>query len=803
MHPNLRQRAAIWALAVSACLSGASSHVLAQGFAPTGGQPDPFPAQLQAPAAPTKTVVADVIIQGNQLISADRIKASLRTQPGMEYNRDVVQADVRDMMATKQFRNVEAREAFDVNGNVVVYFRISDHQGLVRRVSFQGPKHLSDKELYELAGIREGTPLSTVRNKLACQAITRKLQEMGRPYASCELLVGDQPGDEEVVFQITEGPKVAVSSIEFVGNEFVSGAVLSTHISSSKKILGIFGGTFNPAMADQDIAKLIEYYRSFGFLDVKVSRELQYHPNGRDVVLVFHIQEGTRYKLAGDAQWNGVKSISLEPIQQLSGVKAEKFFNQTEIEKDMARVKDHIGYTGREARVSAQPIYNPENPGFVRVVYDVEEQVPARVGRVIVIGNTRTAQNVILRQVPLEPGQVLTYPDIRVTERNLARLGIFKSTPDGSIRPTVTVQDNPSAPFSEFKDILVQVEEDNTGSLMFGVGVNSDAGLTGSVVLTERNFDLFRWPTSFEDAVSGNAFRGAGQEFRVEAVPGTELQRYMISFREPFLFDTPYSLSTSGYYFNRVFQEYTEDRMGGRFTLGRRIGDFWSFSGSLRVEDVNVRNVPSYAPPDYLDVQGHHFQVGLKATATYDGRDSFIRPTEGIFAEVSYEQMLGDYNFPILNAELNSYLTTYQRKDGSGRHVLAYRGQIGWAGEDTPVYERFFAGGFRSIRGFQFRGVGPDTNGFKTGGQFMLLNSLEYQIPLLANEQMFLVGFVDSGTVESTVKLSEYRVSAGVGLRVVVPMLGPVPIALDLGFPIIKGESDQEQIFGFYLGMTR
>lgn len=798
MNATERMRAAVWTLAVSSVLAGPLSSARAQDFTPPG-------LGLGTPAAaPARPFVADVIVQGNQLLSSDRIKAGLKTRAGMEYSRDIVQDDVRALVAAKLFAKVEARESLDPQGNIIVYFIVVDHQGLVRRVAFEGPKHLSDKELYEIAGVRVGMPLSPVKNRLACQAITRKLQEQGRPYAGCELLSGDKPGDEEVVFQITEGPKLAVSAVEFTGNTFVTAAVLKTHLSSSAKWFYMFGGTFNPQMADADIAKLIEYYKSFGFLDVKISRELQYYPNGRDVILIFHISEGERYRLAGPPTWNGAKAVDLTAVKEWSKVREGEFLDQRHLERDMARTKDFIGATGREARVSFTPIHSENDPGFVRVVYDIEEQTPVQVGRVIVIGNTRTKQNVILRELgDLDPGQVLSYPDLRLAERNLARLNIFKTTPDGSFRPSVTVQDNPEQPNSPFKDILVNVEEDNTGSLMFGVGVNSDAGLTGSVVLTERNFDLFRWPWSVEDALSGNAWRGAGQEFRVEAVPGTQLQRYTVSFREPRLFDTDYSLGVSGYYYNRAFNEYTEDRLGSRFTLGRRLGDFISVSGAMRIEDVNVRDLPFGAPPTYTSVVGNNFQVGLKAGVSFDTRDSFIRPTEGFYGEVAYEQILGDRTFPLLNAEFDQYYTVWQRKDQSGRHVLAIRSQIGWAGDDTPVYEKFFAGGFRSLRGFAFRGVGPQENGFKTGGTFMLLNSAEYQLPLLANEQLFLVGFVDSGTVEQGTRITDYRVSAGVGVRFTVPMLGPVPIALDFGFPIVKGRFDDKQVFGFYMGMTR
>ena len=103
---------------------------------------------------------------------------------------------------------------------------------------------------------------------------------------------------------------------------------------------------------------------------------------------------------------------------------------------------------------------------------------------------------------------------------------------------------------------------------MIGAGINSNAGLMGNIVLNERNFDLFRVPTSLADIWEGRAFRGAGQEFRIEAVPGTLVQRYTVTFREPYLFDRPYSLTTSFYFFERFYDEDIEERMGGRVTLG-------------------------------------------------------------------------------------------------------------------------------------------------------------------------------------------------------------------------------------------
>jgi outer membrane protein assembly factor BamA len=149
--------------------------------------------------------------------------------------------------------------------------------------------------------------------------------------------------------------------------------------------------------------------------------------------------------------------------------------------------------------------------------HDVAEKQPPMVGQIIIIGNTITRHSVILDQIPLYPGQLLTYPDLRVAERNLQRLNIFENDPKKGIHPTVEVLD-PDGP-NPVKDILVTVREAKTGSMLFGLlGVNSDAGLTSSIVLDERNFDILRFPTSLDDLFSGRAFRGAGQKLRVEFV---------------------------------------------------------------------------------------------------------------------------------------------------------------------------------------------------------------------------------------------------------------------------------------------
>jgi outer membrane protein insertion porin family len=754
----------------------------------------------QPPTPAGQVYVGDVLVQGNRLVPTAQVMAQIKTRPGAIYDADKVQEDCRILSATRQFANVNVDVKPAADGKITVIFTVQDQANLVQHITYNGAKHLgrTDDELNTLTGLRIGMPLDPVTNKLACKAIIAKLNEDGRPFASCQLVRGDKVGDTEIVFNIGEGPVVKISSVSFTGNTFVAGSVLGTHVQSSRAILGVLGGKLNTAMVEADVAKLEEYYKAFGYLDVKVSREPQWNDDGLSVALIFHVHEGLRYQVKDKPHVSGAHSFPPEQLEQLTSVKASQFYSQADVDKDVARIKDYFGATGREARVQMTPLFDKSTPGVCQVQYEVIERPPARVGQVFVVGNVRTQDHVILNQVPEYPGQLLTFPDLRVAKRNLERLGIFKP---GSVE--VTAQDDPNNPDSEYKNIFVNLEEDNTGSLLFGVGVNSDAGLTGSVVLNERNFDITRLPTSFDDLLSGNAFRGAGQEFRLEAVPGTQLQRYTASFREPFLFDSPYSLGVSAYYYDRQYNEDTESRLGARFTLGRKLGPYWTASAALRVENVGINSLPFGVPFDYTSVEGNNLLVGLRGGATFDDRDSVLRATEGNLLDLSVEECSGDHTFTLANVDYNRYFTLIQRPDGTGRQVLALHSSVGYASDNTPVYERYFAGGFRSIRGFEFRGVGPDVNGFKTGGDFQVLNSLEYQVPLVAKDAIYAVGFIDSGDVESRVSIKDYRVSAGVGLRIVVPALGQVPIALDLGFPIIKGPSDNTQVFSFFVGFFR
>jgi outer membrane protein insertion porin family len=750
-----------------------------------------------AQAPNSKEIIDDVIPQGNHSVPTQKIIGMLKTRPGSEYQQDIVDEDLRKLYETKLFANVKVQKQVLPNNHVNIYFIVAEHSNTIQEIVYTGNHHVKPDELDTITGLRKGQPLNPIANKIAQQAILRHYNDEGRLWAGVEIVEGNNPGDQRVAFNITEGPKVKIGSIQFEGQHFVTGPRLRQQIDSGAKF-GPFGGSFERERLDHDVNRLEEYYRGFGFRDVRVTRELQWGDVLGEVRVVFHVNEGLRYRVT-DVQIDNNKILPTELLQSKIKLTSGDYYNKSVAEADQEIIKASYGYRGYGTGVKEQDFYTA--PGQMAVHYEVQEKPAAKIGTIQVVGNTVTRDNVIRRQltnVGLLPGQTLSYPDMRLAEKNLARLQIFEVKPEAGIRPTVSVIDPDSD--AEFKDLLVTVQEQPTGSLMFGVGVNSDLGLIGSIALNERNFDITRFPTSFDDILDGHAFRGAGQEFRIEAVPGTQLQRYSVSWREPSLFDSPYSLQVSAYYSQYAFNEYTESRLGTRITVGRQLNRYWSVNGGIRIEDVGVHNVQPWEPEQILVDEGQHFVLGLRGGVAYDSRDNYLRPTEGLHVTADFEQFLGAYTFPKVELTADKFFTTWERADGSGRQVLVAHSALGITGSQTPVFERFYAGGFSSMRGFEFRGVGPFINGYNVGGDFKWINSLEYQIPILASDRLWGVFFCDTGTVEQSVEIRDYRVSVGFGARILVPGLGPVPIALDFGFPIVKAPGDREQVFSFWVG---
>ncbi len=356
-------------------------------------------------------VVSGVTVRGSFLVLPGTVLAQVKTRPGAPFSPQTLEMDAQAVRDSRQFASVATEVCQDGPGRVKVCFVVRDLPRNVEKVTYLGARHLSEKDLAALTGIHVGLPLNPDLNRLACRKIVAYYNASGRPFASCTLLKGGGPNGSEVLFSVTEGPQVAVRDVRFDGNNLVRSSVLAGCIRSGTA-LQASGGKFDPALAAADAGELEKYYRSLGCNQVQVSRELQWDEGGRTVSLVFHIDEGTRYRAAE------------EPPPPAAPVAAAS-----------------------EVRLAARETVAPAAPA--------RESPPVKIGKIHVAGNRVTPTAVILAQSGLAPGQMVFEADLRKAEAELAKLAFFEVDAANDVRPTVTVLDSEG----EVKDLLIFVKE--------------------------------------------------------------------------------------------------------------------------------------------------------------------------------------------------------------------------------------------------------------------------------------------------------------------------------------------------------
>ncbi len=355
--------------------------------------------------------------------------------------------------------------------------------------------------------------------------------------------------------------------------------------------------------------------------------------------------------------------------------------------------------------------------------------------------------------------------------------------------------------------VVASVMEGRTGMFQASIGVNSNYGLVGNVSFTERNFDMFKLPTAFfrPDGWT-DAFRGGGQIFRAEASPGRYYSRYSVSWDIPYIFDTNYNFGVTGLYADRYYDNWDDSRYGGELRFGRQWTPRFSTTVNTGAYNIKIHNPRVSFVPDINEVLGNNSQFLVGLNGCYDTRNHPYLPSEGFVLDGGAEYIFGSYRYPRVSIDGRTYFTVHRRVDGSGRMVLGLRSAAGWTGSDTPIYDRYFGGGYQNLRGFEYREVTPrylDT-GVGIGGNFEFYNSAELLVPVSGGDEFMLAFFVDTGIVtESINHWDTYRVAPGIGMRISIPMLGPAPLALDFAFPVLKNDSDEKEIFSFSIQGSR
>jgi outer membrane protein insertion porin family len=494
----------------------------------------------------------------------------------------------------------------------------------------------------------------------------------------------------------------------------------------------------------------------------------------KKVYFYITIQEGIQY-LLGDVQFHGNIQFDDSDLKKALNLSFKTILRQNDLDDGIKKMKTLYADKGYIYAGLVPKIDYDDDLKKADITFNITEGQVAYVQDIKIVGNYKTQDYVIRRELLIKAGDKFEADRIKASAGNLYNLGFFDE-----VNPEVEPGDSPG------KEILVfRVKERKTGTISLGGGYSSVDGFIGNLKLEEAN--LF----------------GKGQKVNLDLQFGASQTSVAIGFTEPWLFNTPTSLGVNLFDTTRIYttavpdpiygstQFYTEISVGGSISLGRRLSRFWTVNGTYLLENVQIENVGQYysTPGTSQYIQASNSTTSsFTPRITYDNRDNYFDPHTGWKHQLSFEIAGGplgfDNNFLKL-IEDSSHFIPLPLDFVLGEHVRLGAAQGYWFSgrgySDVPIYEKFYAGGTDTVRGYNERTIGPIQGG---NALFVWNNELKHPIagPLRG------VVFFDTGDAWSTPYNvfggeNQVQFGAGIGLRLTIP--GTImDIRLDYGWPI-------------------
>ena len=755
---------------------------------------------LGAAAAHAQAPIAKIIVTnvGPESVSEALVRANIRVKEGDPYTRVAVDDDVRNLYATGYFYNIRITDERTPKGVLLTY--ILQPKPRLTDIRFNGNKKFSNSKLRKLVKSKAGEPLDERKLFADAQEIKKSYQKSGYSQTDVRYVpaIDERTGRATVTFEITETPKVKIKDVEFVGAKAFSQRKLRKTIKTRRRWMFSWltgSGVLKDEQLQEDREKLAEFYRNAGYIDFEL-RDIKYvYDTPNRLRLQFVVHEGTQYRV-GAVNFKGVTLFPTNEIHAKLKMDAGQIFTPKALARDVEIIQDIYGTKGYiDVSVAARRKPNVQT-GTMDLLYEIEEGNKSYIEKIEIKGNTKTKDRVIRRELAVSPGEVFDMVRVKRSKQRLEGLQYFDRV-DTHPEPT----DVPDR-----KNLVVAVNERNTGNIALGAGFSSVDSILGFVELTQGNFDLFNPPY----------FMGGGQKMRLRAQVGAERQDYEMTFIEPWFLGRKLALSVDLYHRELRYVSrndlYDERRTGARIGLTRSLGSDFLIGGvSYTIENIGIFDVPDDAPQSIKDEEGDRLVSKVGLSLVFDTSNSVLLPDRGQRTELRTELAGGP-----LGAETDFYkleLTSHWFFRGLAEgHVLEIAGGVGTVKEygdsdNVPLFDRWFLGGINSLRGYRYRDVGPKDDDEPIGGKTYWLGSVEYSVPII--ERLRFAVFYDIGMVyedafsfEENGRTGIYNDNWGVGVRLNIPHLGP--LRLDYGIPIKSDpDNDSSGRFQFSVGYKR
>jgi outer membrane protein insertion porin family len=800
----------------------------------------------------------DIQFIGPASVSEQFVRSHIQLKAGDPYLAASTESDIHALYATGQFYNIRVSLQPGANGQVDLSYIVQVKPRLTE-IKVIGNVKMSTSKILKKVTSKIGQPLDEEKLFTDCQAITDLYEKKGYPGTVVKYIpnIDEAAGTGTATFQIVEGRKIKITHIDFIGASAFSEHKLRHEIKTRQRWMFSWitqSDRFKEDQFEDDKETLGDFYRSHGYLDFEIKDVKFTYPTPNTMTIQIFIYEGRQYHVGAitftgttllpqDAlspaykpgrapkpkyspaynSWMRAKKLNKDFAMKTGDVFTPDGLNVT----NMTAIEDFYGSMGyinvRQGEgLSVEQIPNVAN-GTMDLAFTVEEGHKTHVEKIDIRGNIKTKDRVIRRELSISPGDVFDMVRVKLSQQRLENMGYFDNV---DLRPEPT-----EPPIAGREDLVVNVEEKNTGSFTVGGGYSSVESIVAFADVSQVNFDLFNPPY----------FTGAGQQFNLRVQLGYLDQEYDLGFVEPWFLNRKLALGVDLYRdvydFDSPNNIFNEARTGVRVSLTRALWtDFIRGSIYYDLEDVGIYlnngfhgdehelgglpgpgdgtgGIPANVPGAILLQQGDHIFNRFGGTLTYDTRNSLELPNWGQLTELDPELSVGDQTFYKIEMKTAWFFPGFFKG-----HVLELDGHIGTAkgisGGDVPFYDRFYLGGIYDLRGFRYRNIGPrEVNPNVPGQDFVepiggdsfWYGTAEYSLPIF--EQAGGVGlrfalFYDIGSVGT----GSYSFSGnfdddwGIGLRLNIPKLGP--LRLDYGIPIShdrwNGSSGQFQFSAGY-----
>ena len=728
--------------------------------------------------------VRDIEVVGAQRVDAETVRSYMRLRPGDVLGPKTVSDALKSLFDTGYFADV----SIDMRGDVMVVTVVENP--VVNRIAFEGNRRIDDETLGPEIQLKPRQIFTRSVVERDVRRILEIYRRSGRFAASVEAKIIELPQNRvDVAFEVDEGDQTLIEKIVFIGNMQFSDSDLTGEISSKEAAWYRFlsnDDVYDPDRVAFDREQLRAFYLANGYVDFRVvSAVAELTPDRDGFILTFAVEEGPQYTVGKVALENRLADIPDFRLSPLLQPRTGEIYDSEKVRETVDDLVDAVGASGF-AFVDVRPqstIHREERE--IDLVFLVDEGPRVYVERIDIEGNLRTLDRVIRREFGIVEGDAYNTSKIARATRQIRNLGYFRKVDVSNERGSQPDRTR----------VTVKVEETSTGELSIGAGYSSESGALFSLRLSERNL------------------LGKGQILSLSTTLAEEQNQIELSFTEPYFQGRP--VAVGGDLFRVVTENddvgsYDLERIGGRLRLGYRLSENWSqnwrYTASRRVEKPHANSFLEERRSTTSSVIGHE--------VTYDTRDNRFNPTSGNILSIGNDLAgLGGQARYLRTDVTGTHYLPMSKKPPVTLALSARVGAIYGLGKDVGIVDRYFLGG-RTLRGFEFGGVGPRLNanttnpGIAIGGNYVATASAEaiFPVSFSAEDQGLRARlFTEFGTLTGVDDFASrqfdddtsIRGSVGFGISWTTP-LGP--LRLDFAWPIMKEDFDKDETILFSIG---